>query len=154
MGQPRTLFHLRYFRLFDKFSSQQDSNSDCWSRRRGRWTLDHHLGPRSSFVNFSVIFGFRLVAVKHLFGAQSSKTQFIIFLECRDSSPGLFGEKSQLYLSAMPLPLKYKLCHCTIDWLQLCVKHQSRKLGVLGLAQAPDGGDVLVPFVSCSCLTS
>ena len=28
-----------------KFSSQQDSNSDRQSKRRGRWPLDHHHGP-------------------------------------------------------------------------------------------------------------
>ena len=31
----------------ENFSSQQDSNSDHRSRRRGRWPLDHHLGQLS-----------------------------------------------------------------------------------------------------------
>ena len=39
------------FRLFLSFrtahlSSQQDSNSDCRSRRQERWPLDHHQGPK------------------------------------------------------------------------------------------------------------
>ena len=29
---------------------QRDSNSECWSRRRARWPLDHHHGP--SFVHY------------------------------------------------------------------------------------------------------
>ena len=41
MGQPRPLFP-----LFSSYSHQQDSNSDRWSRRRGRWPLDHHHGPK------------------------------------------------------------------------------------------------------------
>ena len=42
------------FSLFSSFQTQilqkncrlqQDSNSDCWSRRRALWPLDHHHGP-------------------------------------------------------------------------------------------------------------
>ena len=33
-----------YFRRFrtENWSSNRDSNSDCWSRRQERWTQDHH----------------------------------------------------------------------------------------------------------------
>ena len=49
MGLLRPLFV--YFRSFQtqmlkkNCRHQQDSNSDCQSRRRERWPLDHHYGP-------------------------------------------------------------------------------------------------------------
>ena len=44
-GQPRPLFHLFLSFCTENLSCQQESNSDRWSIRRGRWPLDHHHVP-------------------------------------------------------------------------------------------------------------
>ena len=46
MGQPRPLFLLFSSFRKENFSSHLDSNSDCQSRRRECWPLDHHHGRR------------------------------------------------------------------------------------------------------------
>ena len=43
-GTPAS-FHLFSSFRTENLSSQQDSNSDCRSRRQERWPLDHHHGP-------------------------------------------------------------------------------------------------------------
>ena len=45
-GPTPTSFHLFSSFRTEHLRSQQDSNSDCRSRRQERWPLDHHHGPR------------------------------------------------------------------------------------------------------------
>ena len=44
-GPTPASFHLFLSFCTENLSSQQDSNSDCRSRRQERWPLDHHHGP-------------------------------------------------------------------------------------------------------------
>ena len=49
MGQPRPLFCLFLSYRTENLSSQQDSNSDRWSRRQDCGPLDHHHGPNKLY---------------------------------------------------------------------------------------------------------
>ena len=49
MGQPRPLFCLFSSFRTENLSSQQDSNSNCMSRRLECWPVDHHHGPVKSY---------------------------------------------------------------------------------------------------------
>ena len=56
MGQPRPLFCLFLSIRTENLSSQQDSNSDCQSRRQERWPLGHQPRHIPNFLKGDPVF--------------------------------------------------------------------------------------------------